>query len=190
VARTGVGRLASPWPWLSAAVACLGVLGASGAWLSVRYRPYRPPPSGSRFRLPEHGGGWIADVHEVAALLFYGVVAGLVLTLLLRMVRRLLPMWVAVPIVAAVSATVVARVSGAPLPWAQLALWAVKANTDYRGVWRAAYDPSVRFVLTGVESSQAEYRLNVVAHIFAVPAVLAVALLGIAALLLRDRRAA
>ena len=165
--------------WLSATLGCLALLGMSGAWLTVRYRPDRPeiPEPGARLiRFPHHGGGWIGDVHRVLAVAMYVSIAGLVLVLLVAAVRRRVPGWVGLPVVAALAATLVARSSGDGLPWSQLALWAVTVNTTYEGVWRAAFDPVVRFVLTDVEVGQAEYRVWVLTHVFAVPALLLAAI--------------
>ena len=172
-----------------ATLGCLGLLTVSGAWLGFRYRPDRPAITpGARFvRFPDHGGGWVGDVHHVVALALYVSLAGFVVALLAPVVRRRLTPWVAGPVTAAVAATIVARSSGEPLPWSQLGLWAVKVNTDYAGVWKAAYDPSVRFVLTGTERTQAEYRRLVLTHLFAAPALLVVTLLA-AALCLRAVR--
>jgi quinol-cytochrome oxidoreductase complex cytochrome b subunit len=177
-------------PWLATSFACLGLLAVSGAWLSVRYRPDRPEPADrlGRFRTPGTGGGWVGDVHRLLAIALYLSLAGLVVVLVLDAIRRTDRSWIAaglVPVV--VVATVVARASGEGLPWSQVAVRAVRVNTSYRGVWRAAYDPLVRFVLTEVETTRAHYRISVIVHLFAAPALLLAAVLA-AALLMQRRR--
>lgn len=70
--------------------------------------------------------------------------------------------------------------SGLRLPWDVLGLWAVTVDNDYRGVLRAPFADTVRFVLIGgTELTQGEYRTRLVGHVAV--AVLAVVLVAMVA---------
>ena len=143
---------------LVAAVIVSGaVLGVSGAWLTFNYRP-----NASIFA--EHVDrplGLARTTHVWTTWVFLVAAAGLAGV---EVVRRRLPG------AAASGGTVVAALglvlTGRGLPWDQLGLWAVRANTDYRGVVKAAFDDTVRFILIGgMEVSQADYRVVALAHL-------------------------
>jgi quinol-cytochrome oxidoreductase complex cytochrome b subunit len=143
---------------LVAAVIVSGaVLAVSGAWLTFNYRP-----NASIFA--EHVDrplGLARTTHVWTTWVFLVAAAGLAG---MEVVRRRLPG------AAASGGIVVAAlglvVNGRGLPWDQLGLWAVRADTDYRGIVKAASDDTVRFILIGgMEVGQADYRVVALAHL-------------------------
>jgi quinol-cytochrome oxidoreductase complex cytochrome b subunit len=190
--------LLRPRPWLVATAAVLVLLALTGWWQSTHYRPEYPAYSSDAPQRWEDiytlqlargstgdGAGWVSDAHRALALVLVPAVLGLVAAV----VRRC---WRSADVVALGAVGTVALVSllalrsAHDLPFDQLGLWAVTVGTDLRGVWRAAFSDQVRFVLADGERSQREYATDVVGHVLAVPAVLAVAL-GLLALRLRRR---
>lgn len=133
------------------------VLVASGLWLTLKYRP-----NASIFA--DHVDrplGLARTTHLWTTWVFLVTAAGLAGVEVARRRR-----WSA----AAAGGTVVAGLgsllTGVGLPWDQLGLWAVTVDSDYRGVVRAAYDDTVRFILIGgLEVSQADYRIVALAHL-------------------------
>ena len=169
--------LLRPPVWLAATVAFLALLAGSGTWLTVRYRPDPSVPSVFDQGVAQRDGAWVGDAHRVLALLFCVAAAGLAVSLVVAALRRPAGLPVVGGLVALLAVTTgAAMLTGSLLPWSQLALWAVTLNTDFAGVWRAAFDPAVRFVLTDThEVTQADYRVVVVTHLFAAPAAAIVA---------------
>ncbi|HEX8770122.1 MAG TPA: hypothetical protein VF711_05065 [Acidimicrobiales bacterium] len=164
----GTGALAA------AVIIDLLLLAATGAWLTFRYRPDRPglPDRSGTIVLPHSGGGWVADAHRWLAIAALVLVAALVVVTLARFVRgpRREAIAVAAILVAAL-AVGVAYDTGGRLPWSQLALSAVTVDSDLSGVWKAAFDPVVRFVITAKEVTRSDYQVWAVVHLFAAPAV-------------------
>ena len=190
--------LLAPRPWLVATAVVLVLLALTGWWQTTHYRPEYPALSGDAPQRWEDiytrqmvrgstgdGAGWMSDAHRGLALVLVPVVMGLVAAVVRRSGR-------AVDVVAIGAVTVVALVSvfalrsSHDLVWDQLGLWAVTVGSDFRGVWRAAFSDQIRFVLLDGELAQGDYAADVVGHVIAVPAVLAVAL-GLLALRLRGR---
>lgn len=72
--------------------------------------------------------------------------------------------WAVAPAGLLFGAVVAASITGFLLPWDQLGLFAVTVG-DLDGVWHAAFDDGVRFVLIGgAEISPSTYRRSVIAH--------------------------
>jgi quinol-cytochrome oxidoreductase complex cytochrome b subunit len=134
----------------------LVVLAVTGVALSTGYRPVAPGADGST--------GLAADVHRLAASLAQSVVLVAVVAALgwsYQVGRRAWPgPAIVLLLVLATSFT------GGLLPYDQLGLWAVTTGDSIDGVWSAAFDDAVRFVLIGgVEVSQATYQRSFVAHL-------------------------
>lgn len=146
---------------LAAMAVLVAVLVVTGLLLAGGYRPTAPAGD-----LPLDQG-----LHQLAATLLQAVA-------LLAAVcalgwshgsgRRL---WIGPAVVLAL--VMVASVTGQRLPWEQLGLWAVTVGTDVEGVWYAAFDDGVRFVLVDGrgELSPADYRQDVLLHLGAGAAV-------------------
>jgi quinol-cytochrome oxidoreductase complex cytochrome b subunit len=67
--------------------------------------------------------------------------------------------------------------TGFLLPWDQLALRAVTVGTNFRGMFSAAFDSQVKFVIVGGrEISQATIRTWFIVHAAVLPVALAVSL--------------
>jgi quinol-cytochrome oxidoreductase complex cytochrome b subunit len=182
--------LAKPGAWLAALLACFVLLGGTGVWLAARYRPdvssvvVANGRSGPRI----HGGGRVDDLHRVLAVAAVIAAAGLVLSLAQAVGQRRrgagAALWLSA---AATVAVLVGIVSGYRLPWFSLALSAVRVDLNLRGVWSAAFNPIVRFVITKQgERTQSTYRSIVLIHLFAVPAVVAIS--GLAIFVVARRR--
>jgi quinol-cytochrome oxidoreductase complex cytochrome b subunit len=163
-------------------VAAVAVLAVTGFMLADRYRPTGAVEfdSPSELRTVETLHDW----HQGAAVV--AIAAGVVFTVIaFRRRRRLL-------IGAAIAATAVlvgGYVSGPWLGWDQLALWAVTVGSEFEGygVWEAAFDDDVRFVLQGgSEVDQDDYAAAVIIHNIALPALLLAALVT-AAIAMRRR---
>lgn len=175
-----------------AALVCVGLLAATGVWLSLRYRPRGiavPTDRPGVFRIRRGDVGWVPGAHRIVAYLLYAVLAALVVAIMAELLRRRSALWLAPGLLmAGIVATAVAHSTGGELPWSQLALRAVKVNARYEGVWKAAFDPLVRFVLTDRELSQQTYRAKVLLHLVAAPLLLIVTLTGLVWRQRDDRR--
>lgn len=148
------------------AAALLVVLLFTGLVLSTSYRP-------------NQAGESMQDVHRISAGLLVCVgLAALVAAIGWTVSARRRP-WSAAPASALFGAVVAASFTGYLLPWDQLALWSVTVGSDVDGVWSAAFDDGVRFVLVGgAEISPSTYRFWVIAHLgLALAAVVALVIL-------------
>lgn len=158
----------------------LGVLAATGVVLTIRYRPTVPGGTVSS-GAPDQT---VRDLHRFAATLAQSVVLLAAVAALgwsYRIGRRA---WVGPAVVLVL--VLAASVTGGALPYDQVALWAVTVGDNLEGVWFAAFDDRVRFVLVGgTEVSQDLYQRVLLAH-FALAAA-AVAVLAAVAWRLRTR---
>jgi quinol-cytochrome oxidoreductase complex cytochrome b subunit len=132
-----------------------GVLAVSGVWLTFTYRPSAAQawpdvadPSPMQ---------WPRMIHVVATWLIVPASAGLVVAS--AAVKR-----AAAPAVGLLVLVIALAYTGLLIAWDQLALWAVIPE-GYHGMWTAAFDDRVRFVLIGsVEISQGTLRLWFIVH--------------------------
>jgi quinol-cytochrome oxidoreductase complex cytochrome b subunit len=150
--------------WLWRATVALGfVLLVTGVWLSFFYRPV--PVDGNDEQL-------LRAVHRISSSLLVPLALALAIThVVVR--RRSWP-----PVATGLIVIVVALVfTGYRLPWDQLALWAVTVGTDLRGMFPAAFDDQVKFVLIGSrEVSQGTLRTVFIVHAAVLPVPLAACL--------------
>jgi quinol-cytochrome oxidoreductase complex cytochrome b subunit len=164
---------------LAALALLLVVLVLTGIALTTSYHPVAPGADGST--------GVAVDVHRLAATLAQSVVLVAVVAALgwsYQVGRRA---WPGPAVVLAL--VLVASFTGNLLPYEQLALWAVTTGDSIQGVWLAAFDDRVRFVLVGgVEVSQATYQRWFLAHL-GLAAAAAVALVVVVRSVLRARPA-
>ena len=160
---------------LVAAAALLVVLVVTGAYLSTTYKPSVSqaldipgldddvPPVRIVHRLVSTGFVLLSVALGVAA-------AGWAVV---RRPRRqvVAPAAAVVPLVA-----LAAAFSGHLLPWDQLALAVVTVDFGVDGVWVAAFDDRVRYVLMGsTEIDQSTYAFWTIVHVVLLPLLLAVA---------------
>jgi hypothetical protein len=179
-ARWATGR--SGWWWasvvlLGVALVLLVALAASGFALSTRYRP------GTAEGLRDIGRGAAVDLRDAHRLLStlllwtgVGLVAsglGLAIQRHRRDEDRRSTVWTGVLPVLLLVAIALAAFTGNAIAWDQLALAAVTVGSDLDGIWAAAFDDGIVFVLVdGRELSQADYARGVIAHVALVPLVL------------------
>lgn len=183
-AEEGPDRLATVRRLLTwVVIALVVVLAATGAYLSVAYRPSAAqawpslPPSGSRVpalltpaRTVHRWCAWLV----VLPALTLAAVAFAEAMVRWRGPRRRRSGALAGPVVAGF--TIVALLTGLLLPWDQLALRAVTVGTDLRG-YRWLLGDDVRFVLRGgAEWSVGAMRALFGLHVLLVGAVLAASL--------------
>ena len=124
---------------VAAGAAALVVLVVTGVWLARYYQPWadfegvhlQPAPVGVMVTLHRIGAG--------ALLLATAVLLGVRLGSAARH---------AVPAALVVLSGAALVVTGRRLRWSQLALWTVRPDADPRGMLFAAFDSSVRFILT------------------------------------------
>ena len=157
-------------PAAALAAVSLIVVGVTGFQLADRYRPIGGPldllPSSLR-RVET-----LRDQHVVATMTAV-VASAVALGAVLWQRRTLL---VAGGALAFVAALAIGITSGGEVGWEQVALERVRADTDYFGIWTAAFHDDVLFVRRdGAELEQRAYASSVVAHAAAVPALLVVA---------------
>ena len=154
---------------LRTVVALAVVLAVTGVWLSFFYRP-DAAQAWSDLDLAPGSVDWPRLLHQAAAVLIILVaVALLVVGVVVRRGWR--------PAGALLGLTLALAYTGLLLPWDQLALWAVTVGENFRGMWSAAFDDDVRFVLiNGFEISQTTLRLWLLVHSAALPVAFAVTL--------------
>ncbi|HVV35960.1 MAG TPA: cytochrome b N-terminal domain-containing protein [Acidimicrobiales bacterium] len=163
-------------------VALLGVLTATGLWLSWYFRPTRV----RLFTFDRQGmpssilwGARIRALHILSGSLFiWGALGVLGLAIAAAVQDTRAPrtrIWI---LAAAFTVTAWATsFTGILLPWDQLALWAVRINGNFHGMWTAAYSHDVRFILSGHrEISQSLLRNWFLTHAFVLPPLLLAAL--------------
>jgi quinol-cytochrome oxidoreductase complex cytochrome b subunit len=182
-------------PWRRAAVtfglitlALLAVLAVTGAFLSTAYRP---TVSQALRGIPGVDDDQQAArvIHRVVGLLTLLPAAGLLVAATVLSIRRWgrsggLAGLAAIPVVLVLAA---AALSGFLLPWDQLALFTVEVPRHVEGVWTAAFDDKVRYVLIGrTEIDQETYALWVILHVVVFPLLL----VALAVFLGRSLRAA
>jgi quinol---cytochrome c reductase cytochrome b subunit, bacillus type len=170
-------KLTTPWlrRLVFAGAALLAVLLVTGLYLTFRYRPSDT--------FTNEGRGFVLDatavVHRVAAYALLVVAAavgvlGIIAVWKSSIARRLAGAAAAGFLTIAALAAVV---SGALLPWDQLALWAVTVGSGhdrFRGVLDFGY--GVKYVLIGTsEVSPSTYSRAVWIHILVIPIVLVIA---------------
>lgn len=160
---------------LWAVVVLAGVLAVSGVWLTFTYRPSAAQAwPGLSDLAPMQ---WPRTIHLVATWLIVPASAGLVVAS--AAVKR-----ATAPAVGLLVLVVALAYTGFLIAWDQLALWAVSSAGFPDGMWAAAFDDSVRFVLIGgTEISQGTLRLWFIVH----GAVLAVILGATLATVIRGR---
>jgi quinol-cytochrome oxidoreductase complex cytochrome b subunit len=136
-------------------VVLAGVLAVSGVWLTFTYRPNAAQAwPGVSDPSPMQ---WPRMIHLVATWLILPASAGL-------MVASLAVKRAAAPTVGLLVLVIALAYTGFLIAWDQLALWAVIPE-GYHGMWTAAFDDRVRFVLIGsVEISQGTLRLWFIVH--------------------------
>ncbi len=187
----------SGWWWasvilLGVAFALLVALAVSGFALSTRYQP------GAAEGLRDSGLGDTVDLRDahrsLSSLLLWTGVGLLFSGLGLAVQRRRggedlrSTVWTGALPGLALFAVVVASFTGYAIAWDHLALAAVTVGSDLDGIWPAAFDDGVRFVLIdGSEVAQATYARWAVAHVALVPLVV-LGLGGITARRLARRR--
>jgi quinol-cytochrome oxidoreductase complex cytochrome b subunit len=162
--------------WLVVALAVLlVVLVATGSYLSTTYKP-------SVSQALDVPG--LADdeppvrvVHRLASTVFFVAATGLAgTTIALAALVGRRHRTSAVAGAAVMLVALGAGFSGYLLPWDQLALWAVTVGDDVYGVWFAAFDDQVRYVLVGsTEVEQSTYAAWTVVHVIVLPVLLAAA---------------
>ena len=159
---------------LVALAVLVAVLAVTGVVLTSRYRPVPPGSAGV-------GGGpdqTVQDLHRFAATLAQSVVLLATVSALgwsYRVGRRT---WVGPAVL--LGLVLAASITGNLLPYDQVAMAAVTVGDQLEGVWFAAFDDGVRFVLIGgAEVSQASYRASLLAH-FALAAAVVVGLVVVA----------
>jgi quinol-cytochrome oxidoreductase complex cytochrome b subunit len=190
--RLGTVRRVLAWILL----AQVGLLGATGVFLVVGYRPSPRAPSGALIQDEAGIGGsafagdvqgvhrWAAWSTVAPALMLAGVAVGEAMVRWRGPQRRRSGLATGPGVAGLV---LIALVTGFALRWDQLGLRAVTVGSDLRGyTWLAGDD--VRFVLQGgLEVSVTAMRVLFGIHALAVPALLLIAL-GLLAQ--RDRTAA
>lgn len=153
----------------------VAVLAVTGLSLVGDYRPTAPGAD-----LPLDQG-----LHQLAATLLQAVALLAVVSALGWSYGSGRRVWIGPAVVLVL--VMAASVTGQRLPWDQLALWAVTLGSGVEGVWYAAFDKSVRFVLVdGGELSPSSYRRDVLLHLAAGGAV-AVGLVAVGAAWWRTR---
>lgn len=152
-----------------------GVLAVSGVWLTFTYRPNAAQAwPGVSDPSPLQ---WPRMIHLVATWLIVPASAGLTVASLA--VKRAMA-----PAVGLLVLVIALAYTGFLIAWDQLALWAISSAGFPAGMWAAAFDHSVRFVLMGgTEISQGTLRLWFIVH----GAVLAVIFSATLATVIRER---
>jgi quinol-cytochrome oxidoreductase complex cytochrome b subunit len=152
------------WVW-RVTVAFGVVLVVTGVWLSFFYEP---TPLGTNEQQ------LMRVVHRSTSIAFPTLVLGLSVLRVLEH-RRVWPV-----AAGAVVLAVGLSITGYLLPWDQLAIWAVTVGTDMRGMFPAAFDDQVRFVLVGgVEIGQDTIRRWFIVHAAVLPIAFAVCLVAL-----------
>jgi quinol-cytochrome oxidoreductase complex cytochrome b subunit len=134
----------------------------SGAWLWFEYRP-SAPASLVTIRTRSPGEQWVRQFHRWSAV----AAVGFALSALVAMVAARVRVGArgVVAGIAMLLTTLGAVITGALLPWDQLALWAVTVGTDISGV-RAVFENRVKYVLVdGHEVSPSTYRFWAITHV-------------------------
>ena len=133
-----------------------GVLAVSGVWLTFTYRPSAAQAwPGVSDSSPLQ---WPRMIHLVASWLIVPASAGL-------MVASLAVKRATSPAVGLLVLVMALAYTGFLIAWDQLALWAISSAGFPNGMWAAAFDDSVRFVLIGgTEVSQGTLRLWFIVH--------------------------
>jgi quinol-cytochrome oxidoreductase complex cytochrome b subunit len=137
-------------------VVLAGVLAASGVWLTFTYRPNAAQAwPGVSDPSPMQ---WPRMIHVVATWLIVPAAAGL-------MVASLAVKRATAPAVGLLVLVIALAYTGFLIAWDQLALWAISSAGFPDGMWAAAFDDRVRFVLIGgAEISQGTLRLWFIVH--------------------------
>jgi quinol-cytochrome oxidoreductase complex cytochrome b subunit len=136
-------------------VVLAGVLAISGVWLTFTYRPNAAQAwPGVSDPSPMQ---WPRMIHLLPTWLIGPASTGL-------MVASLAVKRATAPAVGLLVLVIALAYTGFLIAWDQLALWAVIPE-GYHGMWTAAFDDRVRFVLIGsVEISQGTLRLWFIVH--------------------------
>ncbi|HVT76215.1 MAG TPA: cytochrome b N-terminal domain-containing protein [Acidimicrobiales bacterium] len=153
----------------------LGVLAATGLWLSWYFRPTRV----RLFTFDRQGmqssvlwGARIRALHILSGSLFIWAALGVLgLAIAVAVQDKTAPrtrIWIlGAAFAVAAWAT---SFTGILLPWDELALWAVRINGNFHGMWTAAYSHDVRFILSGhSEITQHLLRNWFLTHAFVLP---------------------
>lgn len=165
------------------------MLATTGLWLLFTYAPGREQTLGLTSRpavTPPR------QLHRLAGWALVGVAGGLSVTALVDLRGRARSLGRAVPAAAVLLVAVVGAMvwTGYRLPWDQLAVSAARTGGRFRGMLTAAFDPRVAFVrIGGDDVAQSAFRLRLLLHVAALPAVLAVTG-AVTARALRGRRTA
>ncbi len=152
---------------LLAAVVVMGaVLAVTGVWLTFNYRP-SAAQAWSDVPDADIATDWPRLVHQMATVVLVPLVVAFLVVGAVASER-----WRSAT--ALLVTTLTLAYTGTLLPWDQLALWAVTVGTNYQGMFGAAFDDDVRFVLlNGAEISQATLALWLVVHAAVLPVVFA-----------------
>lgn len=151
---------------LGAVVVMGAVLAVTGVWLTFNYRP-NAAQAWSDVTDADIGTDWPRLVHQMATVVLVPLVVAFLVVGAVASER-----WRSAG--ALVITTLALAYTGLLLPWDQLALWAVTVGTNYQGMFGAAFDDDVRFVLlNGVEISQATLAFWLVVHAAVLPVVFA-----------------
>ena len=177
---------------VTAALAAAVVVGATGLWLLVRYRPSAAGVDPALVDATTRSTTTWSDLHQGALLVLVGLLVLILVTAPVAVAeegrgpgRPAIAGLVA--LIGAVGAAVGALTTGL-VAWDQVALEEVTVGTEAAG-WRlAAFDDRVRFVLVdGAEVSPGSYAVALVVHLVA-PAVVVVALVALVPLVRTVRR--
>ncbi|MEY2417853.1 MAG: menaquinol-cytochrome c reductase cytochrome b subunit [Actinomycetota bacterium] len=186
--RVTVGRALRIAVWTETVV--LGVLAATGTWLSWFFRPTVIHIFAANHGVPASivWGARIRVLHRLSGSLFIWVALGVLALCIANAVRDNTAPRSRIWILGGTFAVLAWGTSftGVLLPWDQLALFAVRINENFHGMWSAAYSDNVRFVLMdNREISQSLLRNWFLTHAFVLPPLL---LAGLVALLRRTTK--
>ncbi|MEY2472525.1 MAG: menaquinol-cytochrome c reductase cytochrome b subunit [Actinomycetota bacterium] len=165
-------------------IVLLGVLAATGIWLSWFFRPTVIDIFAANHGVPASivWGARIRVLHRFSGSLFIWIALGVLALCIADAVRdNTVPrnrIWILGGAFAVLAWGT--SFTGVLLPWDQLALNAVRVNANFDGMWSAAYSHNVRFVLMGHrEISQSLLRNWFLTHAFVLPPLLLAALVAL-----------
>lgn len=159
-------------------VLALGV-GLTGIWLARNYRPVAPGADRLLLSADVRQADTIRRLHEASLFLLLVASVGAVVAVIGARWRGAISGRQRLAMAGAVGtllAALVTSYSWELVQWDQLALWAVSVEPGIGGLWFAAFDDQVRFILIGdVEVSQQTYAVWTVVHLTLPLAVIAAA---------------
>jgi quinol-cytochrome oxidoreductase complex cytochrome b subunit len=146
------------------------IVGLTGIKLAQDYRPTAPGVERSLLSDDVGQAQTIRRLHEASLFLLILASLGAAITTILARRRAGVTdrrRWVAaVGAIGMVLAAVAASYTWELVQWGQLALWAVTVDPGIDGLWFAAFNDQVQFVLIdGLEVSQTTYAVWTIAHL-------------------------